>query len=142
MSIEPLDGGTWMTRVESDHYYASLQVAMARAVLIDHPCRDYAGCDVARANAEGYTYAAAHLLMGATETPALSLLLQVFPGAYDSLLRRSDGWPVGWDEWVTFHEAYGRPCPECGHVMYGDDETMPTQCGNCLAAIPTPGTDS
>jgi hypothetical protein len=102
----------------------------------DHPCEDYAGCDIARARAEGYTYAAAHLLMGATETPTIGTLMELFPSAYEPLLRRPNGWPAGWDEWVEFHRAYGHMCPACNGCTYGDNTWTPVACWECNTPLP------
>ena len=116
---------------------------MARAVHMDHPCEDYAGCDIGRARAEGYTYVAAHLLMGATETPTINTLMELFPGAFEPLLRRpaylvvnptDAGWPAGWPEWVTFHRTYGHKCPACEGYMYGADSWTPSVCSKTTSA--------
>lgn len=130
--------GYWLDRVDNGDS-RSLDAAMSRAVFADHTCEDYAGCDIARARGEGYTYVAAHLLMGATETPTIDTLTHtLFPGAFDGLLRREGGWPAGWDEWTEFHRTYGIECEACGHYMYRGRDWTPEQCSNCLAALPDP----
>lgn len=133
--VTPVNGTAWLDRVDNGDS-RSLESAMSRAVNLDHPCTDLAGCDIARARAEGFTWVAAYLLMGATETPHISMLMAVFPAGTFPVGHN----PQGWDEWGEFHERYGVPCTACNGYTYGDDSWTPDTCSDCLQPLPVPCT--
>lgn len=103
---------------------------IARAVALEHPCRDDS-CDIARALEEDCPYASAYLLSGATETPLLDAVL----AAHGLAGLAPDNCP-DWDDWIAAHNAHGVRCDGCGSFTYGDDFYRPEVCGNCLAPLP------
>lgn len=125
-----INGGYWLDRVDNGDS-RSIEAALSRAVNKDHPCTDWAGCDIARARAEGFTYVAAWLLIGATECPTMGTLMELFPGAINLYPE-----PAGFKEWLAFHRKYGVKCDECGGYTYGHDTWIPEVCSGCLAALP------
>jgi dienelactone hydrolase len=104
-------------------------VALADAVACEHYCTDEA-CDISAALSAGFPYSAAHLLVGATETPLLDAVVAHFDVDLDD--------PPDWSEWVSHFHEYGVECESCGAFTFGDDFWTPERCGNCLAPLPTP----
>lgn len=107
---------------------------LSAAIEEDHPCDDR-GCDIAVAAMHGFTLAAAHLLMGATETPAVDAVVKRWD------LDIPDVHSHAFDQWVSFHRKYGRQCPDCEGYMYDyppmySDRPNPTRCSNCYATMP------
>lgn len=100
---------------------------LARALDIEHPCED-PSCDVAAAMAQGYVYTAADLLSGATETPVIGAVHHAHTFNRTAIDDAPD-----WANWLAYHDAHGRQCPDCGAWNYESD-----LCGNCGANIPTP----
>lgn len=106
---------------------------IAEAIYSDHPCEDSC-CDVAVAREEGFTYVAAHSLMGATECPKLEAVIaahrfnRTLPAAFGSHMYDN----ADWEGWKAFHDEHGRECGSCGTFNYDDDDE---QCGNCLAPM-------
>ena len=102
------------------------RAALDAAIQEDHPCDDR-GCDIAVARAHGFIEAAAHLLTGATETPAVDAVIAryslVIPGVHSP----------AFDRWVAFHRQNGRQCPGCEGFMYANPDTgsEPSSCTNC-----------
>lgn len=96
---------------------------LAKAVYEDHPCDDTTGCDIAVALENGFTEAAAILLTGATETPAIDALNLTIPG-YQS---------PEFDKWADWYRKHGHECPSCESFMFADE--FPVTCTNCLAAV-------
>ena len=99
------------------------------ALLADHdPYACPNTCDIAAAYRMGLVFVAAHLLYGATETPALDSLPE------DLRERFTRPEPEHWEEWCHWHDTVAVECPECGAFAYPDG-SMPTECGNCLASL-------
>ena len=97
----------------------SVRDAIAFAVEVEHPCSD-SSCDIAMALEEGFPFAAAHLLSGATETPFLDAVMEA------AGINQID-WPAGWDEWVKFFRENTWECEACGSYTKNDEES----CYNC-----------
>ena len=134
--ITLVNGSAWLDRVDEGDS-TTFEAAMSRAVNLDHPCEDYAGCDIARARAEGFTWVAAYLLMGATETPHIGALMDCYPvGTFPVGRAGSD--PLGWDDWVEFHNTWGVNCPACNGYTYGDHSWRPDVCSDCHKPLPAP----
>jgi hypothetical protein len=104
--------------------------ALDNAIQEDHPCDDY-GCDIATARAHGFLEVSAHLLQGATETPAVDAVITRYSLAIPDVHSRA------FDRWVAFHRANGRRCPSCEAFMYAnpDEDFEPETCTNCLAPL-------
>jgi len=96
------------------------------AVEIEHGCSD-GNCDIAAALENGYPFAAARLLHGATETPLLDRVFNHYQSSDVTMESVAD-----WDSWVRWHKENGRQCDSCGSFQYDDSDV----CGNCLAVIP------
>lgn len=98
---------------------------VAAAVYADHPCEGENTCDIAAALEAGFPFVAAHLLCGATETPALDAI-----GYVD---QRE---PEGWDEWVVYFKANTVRC-DCGSFVFREEDYAAAEqvCGNCLAIV-------
>jgi hypothetical protein len=80
------------TGEEYDLTLTSERLDVAEAIEVEHDCDDFASCDIYNAMAQGYVWAAAHLLHGATETPLLDAVLE----HYGSDVRPD----AHFDEWV------------------------------------------
>jgi hypothetical protein len=106
--------------------------ALSEAVNEDHPCDD-SSCDIAEAMAHGFTEVAANLLMGATETPAIWLMMEAWPAyVMPGDVAQCEGWP----EWLAHHQAYGVRCKAwCNGYTYRSDDWYPKRCGHCGAPI-------
>lgn len=102
------------------------RAALNDALWSDHPSTDLHGDDIAMARAQGYVYSAAHLLMGATETPNVDRVV----AAYGGLPRARDGWPIDFDAWVAWFRANTWNCDGCNGYTHTDSLV----CGNCLLA--------
>ncbi len=101
---------------------------VAAAVEKEHPGEDYTECcDICAALKAGFPFSAAHLLLGATETP---LLDAVTKHHHDAMYAEGESWPKDWDEWTKHFSENFRPC-ECG--AYVDKECE--SCGNCLEPL-------
>ena len=100
--------------------------AMDTAIATDHPCSDDVGCDIEVARSNGFTVAAAILLQGATETPALNAML----ANYDLTLPSIHG--KAFDRWCAWHHENGHECPGCESYVYGG---LPLHCTNCLHLV-------
>lgn len=96
--------------------------AMDTAIATDHPCSDDVGCDIEVARSNGFTVAAAILLRGATETPALNAML----ANYDLTLPSIHGKAFG--RWCAWHREHGHQCEACEAFMYAD---LPVRCTDC-----------
>lgn len=97
---------------------------LAEAVETDHPCTDTVGCDIAVALDNGFVEAAALLLSGATETPALDATGIAVPG-YQS---------TEFQAWADWYREHGHECPACESFMFSD--SFPVRCTNCLEEVP------
>jgi len=101
---------------------------VAAAVEKEHPGEDYtSSCDICAAMKAGFPFSAAHLLLGATETP---LLDAVTKHHHDAMYAEEKSWPRDWDEWTAHFAKTRRPCI-CG--AYVDKECE--SCSNCLAKL-------
>ncbi len=107
----------------------SAEYVLEVAVQRDHPCKDYAACDIATALRAGFTYSAAWLLMGATETPRVDAALAAFPEV------KLYPFPPDWEAWVQHHRTYGIKCEACEGYTYHDGTWTPEQCAQCLAPM-------
>lgn len=105
--------------------------ALDAAIAEDHPCSDSFGCDIEVARANGFTEAAAYLLTGATETPAVDRVIERYG------LVIGDTRSPAFDRWYRFHRRYGRECASCESYMYDDPETgdRAYRCTNCMAPM-------
>ena len=114
------------------------KAALAAAVEEDHPCSD-PGCDIATALLHGFTYAAALLLTGATETPNVNAVAARYDLNLDALHSPA------FERWCAFHREHGRQCESCESYTYANPDTgyEPAYCANCRAELPatTEGTD-
>ena len=112
--------------------HATHKAALDDAIVKDHPCSDSFGCDIEVARANGFIEASAHLLMGATETPAIDAVLNRYPS-----LRIGSVHSPAFNKWCAFHRKYGRKCPSCESYMYNDPDTgdRAGYCTNCHAAM-------
>lgn len=113
----------------------SVDAELADAVRADHPCDDRS-CDIAVALEQGYPQVAASLLLGATDAPTVGALIDAGHAIVPANLERCRGW----DEWMAYHQAYGRRCPSCGAHTYGHDSWTPGECAECLQPLGEPGT--
>ncbi len=118
---------------------AQHRAALIEALDRDHPgcstSSDLRGCDICAAIRAGFPECAAHLLIGATETPALGAFLD----EYGSWAMR-DGFPVDWRLWVDWHRTNTRKCFKCRGFTW-TDESDSDSCAHCLAHLPNdPGT--
>jgi hypothetical protein len=108
------------------------EATLAEALREDHPCDD-ASCGISAALRHGYTYAAARLLLGATDAPAVD---------YVRTALRFNGTPVtgsmlrsGFDEWCESDVvAEAVECPECDAYLYDADPDafVCPNCGHCV----------
>lgn len=103
---------------------AAVDIAAALAAEHDETVEQCAYCDVCTAREAGYVFSAAHLLLGATETPLLDAVCALYPDEMDA----GKGWPKDWDEWAEWFKAHTWECPSCGSFVHEDY----TVCGNCL----------
>ena len=94
------------------------------AVTLEHDCQD-SSCDIHAALDAGFPLSAAHLLIGATETPLLEAVISHYGLSFVD-------WPSDWDDWVTWHKEHGRQCPSCEAFNYDESDNV---CGNCLADL-------
>lgn len=109
----------------------ALRNAMAKDGWPDSNPANY--CDISAALRKGFTFAAAHLLSGATECRNTTDCLREWGG----MPKGADGWPVDWPQWSEWFAANTVKCPKCGAFCF-NDEGHPGNCGNCLAEIPEP----
>jgi formamidopyrimidine-DNA glycosylase len=111
--------------------HAKHKAALDDAIAEDHPCSDSFGCDIEVARANGFIEAAAHLLMGATETPAVNRVV------FQYGLGIGGVHSPAFDKWCKFHRKYGRMCPSCESYMYDNPDTgeRAHYCTNCRAAM-------
>jgi hypothetical protein len=100
---------------------------LATAVETDHGCTDLQGCDIARALHEGFTYTAAWLLIGATETPTVGAVLARYPDVKLYPL------PSDFGEWGSWHDDHKVVCAECEHRNY---DAWGGTCTNCAKPLP------
>ena len=102
------------------------RLALEAAVNSDHPCNS-SSCDIELARDAGFTYTAAHLLSGATETPAVDAVIDSMGrNRFDRLANAE------FDEWAEWYRTNTRACGSCGTHVHNDVAT----CGNCLADLP------
>ena len=111
--------------------------ALLKAVTEDHPCDDSA-CDIAAMIRLELGQVAAWMLCSATgEHDAVNRVLFTKLDSIPVDLRDCDDW----HEWKAFHDTHGVRCPACESFNYGDEDTRPGRCGNCLASLPAPADD-
>lgn len=67
-------------------------------------------CDISTAIEEGFIFAAAHLLTGATECPATDDCIRKYGGLP---MAEGAGWPKEWPEWVKWYKERTRICTHC-----------------------------
>lgn len=107
------------------------------AVEEEHGACEDASCDIAEALKHGFPLAAAYLLDGATETPALDTVRATYeqanaiPEGEDYLHNR----PSEWDAWVEHFKKYGRACEACGSYTFATEMDEPEICANCHASL-------
>lgn len=103
--------------------------ALAVAVETDHPCRDLAGCDIARALHEGFTHTAAWLLIGATECPTVDAVVARYR------IKLSNPFPRDFAAWKRWHDEHKVVCvePDCEHRNY---DAWGGVCSNCFKPLP------
>ena len=100
-----------------------------KALDLEHMDGDFDGtCDICGARREGFVFAAAHLLLGATETPLLDTVVK----HHREEMYAGEAWPVDWDDWTEHFQENYRECKECGAYVENEFVT----CGNCLARLP------
>lgn len=97
------------------------------AIGIDHPCEDYAACDIARSRRDGYLLTSAWLLLGATEAPHT-----------DATLRRHSltvtPFPADLEDWrADVVERHGARCGACNGISYGEGDYDVEVCAHCGA---------
>ena len=87
-------------------------------------------CDIDMAREQGYTFWAAELLSGATETPILDAALAQIP----DWRARAQAEIPGFAAW---YKANTVPCDNCGSYVREDNLMTRAElvCGNCLATI-------
>jgi hypothetical protein len=107
---------------------ASMNDTIAAAVNEEHhSCNGENTCSVCHALKTGHPLAAAWMLFGATETPALTAAIEAlnFNGCYPLP-------GVAFDVWCASEDSDSIACPECQARIYNDFEYG---CGNCLAEL-------
>ena len=102
------------------------RLALEAAINADHPC-DSSSCDIEMARDAGFHYASAHLLRGATETPAVDAIISSLGAAEFERRQRAE-----FDDWAAWYSANTRPCPACDTHVHNSSAI----CGNCLADLP------
>lgn len=103
---------------------------LAAAINADYPTDQAPNhSDIAAALRNGFTYAAAHLLNGATETPALDKFVEEF-GPWPM----NGGHSADFDEWAAWFKENTIECESCNAFNF-TDEFIPCGCANCGARI-------
>ncbi len=105
---------------------------IAEAVEKDHPNCDCNHCDIDAALRAGFPLSSAHLLIGATECPALEKFIEE-----NGPIPQGEhiGWPADFDEWVEWFKENTIECEACNSFNFTDEFT-PTHCANCLKPLP------
>lgn len=95
----------------------------------DHPNCEQNTCDITHALKTGHPYAAAWMMFGATESPALSAAIGAleFNGA-----DMPADFRTAFDAWCKSDDSDSVECTECGARAYSDLEFG---CGNCGASL-------
>ena len=117
-----------------DFYTKGLRDAMAQDGWAGKTDCNY--CDISAALRAGFVLSAAHLLLGATECPAVEAYLDREGG----IPERRDGWPLDWDKWVEWFHENSVECSKCGAFCFNDEfcpNTFGDTCDNCGAELPT-----
>lgn len=107
---------------------------LARALQEEHGGCENNTCDIGSALNAGYPLAAAHLLLGATETPILDLVLTVH-GALGEATVAWGTFDEDFEAWAEHFRAHSWECA-CGAFVY-DPEEGEEHCGNCLGRRPS-----
>jgi hypothetical protein len=95
----------------------------------EHGECDDTRCDITNMMEQGYPYAAASLLMSATdELPFLDAVIRKF-GAVPRRVADKEH-----DEWWDLIKPYSRRCRACNAVVCGVKGEPPGSCNSCLAA--------
>lgn len=110
-----------------------LRYDVARALQEEHGGCENNACDIGSAYETGYPLAAAHLLLGATETPVLDLVLQLHGASGDARFARG-AFKEDFEAWAEYFGAHSWECA-CGAFVY-DPEDREEHCGNCLYGAP------
>lgn len=107
------------------------------AVNVDHPCRDDETCDIRNALAAGAPFSAAHLLSGATETPALDAVLGAYAacGILEHDPRRNDIPAEDDRTWSEYFAEYARMCADCNGATFAGDHWEPDECSHCRSSF-------
>ena len=101
---------------------------VANAVEQEHNEDESSCCDICAAAKAGFPFSAAHLLLGATETPLLDAVTTYHR---DAMYVGEQRWPKDWDAWTGYFQKHFRPCVKCGAYVDRECES----CGNCLATL-------
>lgn len=125
---ESIQAPSWEIAITAD-----AREVIADAVTADHPCgvdgmdTDNT-CDIAWALEQEYPLAAAWLLRGATETPALDAAMSAleFNGV------TAPSFLAEFDQWCASSDSDSIACGQCGARVYTDHEAG---CGSCGADL-------
>jgi hypothetical protein len=104
---------------------------LRRAVEEDHPCTDDNSCDVAAGLRYDCVLWAAHVLQGATETPATDEAMEQVRARFGSEAAFKAALDADCKRLLENPHA---TCPECNALVWMDDNESVT-CDNCHATV-------
>lgn len=85
--------------------------------------------DIAHARAQGFVFSAAHILLGATETPLLDAVVSCYKQV---MYPAGASWPGDWEAWTDWFRTHSACCPSCNAYVILTNVHDHETCGNCL----------
>jgi hypothetical protein len=110
----------------------SFRADLERVILEEHGECDSTTCDISAALRAGFPFAAAHLWIGATETPMTEAVIRFYGG----LPKGRTCAPREFGDWCKWFAKNTVQCPHCEAFNFTDNG-QPGTCGNCAKELPS-----